>query len=64
MKLKTLKDISCWKNNTKTADWEISPYEMKERVKQKAIKWIMKEGKVIDADDWTEFFNITEDELK
>ena len=52
MKLKTLKEI------------ELLSATQRYVIKQEAIKWVRKEGMIITADEWNEFFNITEEDLK
>ena len=52
-KLKTLKDIELH-----------GAYGIDIRdLKQEAINWVKKEGMIITADEWNEFFNITEEDL-
>ncbi len=53
-KLKTLKDLE-WKYDTIVA------------LKQEAIKWVkqqIKDGRLMAANDFMNFFNITEEDLK
>ena len=55
--LKTLKDIELFNDDLKD---NIA----KDKVKKEAIKWVKEEGMVITADEWNQFFNITEEDLK
>jgi len=61
MKLKTLNDIrSIWKCSC----GEIHAHADLEELKAEAIRWVKKEGMIITADEWCDFFNITEEDLK
>jgi len=57
MKLKTLKDLWGVVEDTDMHDW-VSV----QKLRQEAIKWV-KSGNLGD-EDWMEFFNITENDLK
>ncbi len=67
MKLKTLKDLKDhW--HSKSGMYHVGGVVSKEDLKQEAIKWVKVANshwnEELDMDDWKEFFNITEEELK
>ena len=60
MKLKTLKDLYF----AEMEKMGMEPVVQAGRLKKEAVKWVNKEGMIITADEWIEFFNITEEDLK
>lgn len=34
------------------------------KIRYEAIKWVKEEGMIITADEWNEFFNISDEDLK
>ncbi len=63
MKLKTLKDLHSKCKWFTDCNQECAEIDL-EKLKQEAIKWVMKESMIITADEWNYFFNITEADLK
>ena len=57
-KLKTLKDLV---NEAYRVEGSLG---MIERIKMEAIKWIRKKRYKIEEEDWMDFFNLTNEEIK
>ena len=62
-KLKTLKDMQQHSHmNHRTG--RVDGYVCMEDLKELAIKWVKWKNKRLDDNDWVNFFNITEEDLK
>lgn len=59
--LKTLKEIE----KQEGIDMKVEPYYYCQRIRAEAIKWVKKKGHYgLCLQDWEDFFNLTEEELK
>jgi hypothetical protein len=57
--LKTLKDLEV-RESSVSKDWMVS----RDRLKAEAVKWVKNTGKYLCEEDWIDFFNLTEEDLK